>query len=105
MSETKPTVGVHKAALEICKRFSSVFLVAIPTDIHDQVVAIIEKAEPIVNARPKVEELMEAIREAETIVCETFEWDHICNVVREVEAALNPADTNSPEVRKARGAM
>ena len=25
--------------------------------------------------------------------------------IREVEAALNPADTNSPEVRKARGAM
>ena len=58
MSETKHTPGVHKAALEICKRFSSVFLVAIPTDIHNQVIEIIEKAEPIVNARPQVEELV-----------------------------------------------
>ena len=69
--------------------------------------------EGAVNARPKVEEFLKAAK----AVC-WFDWsendedavravERLNQSIREVEAALkgSPADINSPEVRKARGAM
>ena len=86
-----------------------------PTFDHER---IAEEILTSVNARPQIEELLKQTKDIveRFLVCmvfagNTLEMANIClepaeKAIREAEAALSPAaDTNSPEVRRARGAM
>jgi len=76
----------------------------IPTEV-DCDAYLTEAAKQEIAARPKVEKLSRGIIEMDEIGL--IKWKLIVALAREVEAALkvSPADNNSPEVRRARGAM
>ncbi len=122
MSETKHTPFLWRmSGLHIVDRGGLIALSLVPTKHRDSNLAY-HYVYGAVNARPKVEELVKASRGVAQL------WPHLAHYLRgeqaqiearrsvrrfehailQVETALghsSPADTNSPEVRRARGAM